>query len=120
ILSRLQSQVTGREIDISPTGRTARIARQGREAIQGSVSNAFRAILPTAEESSSVQAVQTPILTGTDRQRQLESYAQLADDRRRSALETELYQLTQPGRVYNEETTARNRARVQEIENELS
>lgn len=120
ILSRLQSQVTGREIDISPTGRTARIARQGRESIQGSVSNAFRAILPTAEESSSVQAVQTPILTGTDRQRQLESYAQLADDRRRSALETELYQLTQPGRVYNEETTARNRARVQEIENELS
>lgn len=120
ILSRLQSQVTGREIDISPTGRTARIARQGREAIQGSVSNAFRAILPTAEESSSVQDVQTPILTGTDRQRQLESYAQLADDRRRSALETELYQLTQPGRVYNEETTARNRARVQEIENELS
>lgn len=120
ILSRLQSQVTGREIDISPTGRTARIARQGREAIQGSVSNAFRAILPTAEESSSVQAVQTPILTGTDRQRQLESYAQLADDRRRSALETELYQLTQPGRVYNEETTARNRARVQEIEHELS
>lgn len=120
ILSRLQSQVTGREIDISPTGRTARIARQGREAIQGSVSNAFRAILPTAEEGSSAQAVQTPILTGTERQRQLESYAQLADDRRRSALETELYQLTQPGRVYNEETTARNRARVQEIENELS
>lgn len=120
ILSRLQSQVTGREIDVSPTGQTARIARQGREAIQGSVSNAFRAILPTAEESSSVQAVQTPILTGTDRQRQLESYAQLADDRRRIALETELYQLTQPGRVYNEETTARNRARVQEIENELS
>ena len=64
--------------------------------------------------------MQTPILTGTERQRQLESYAQLADDRRRSALETELYQLTQPGRVYNEETTARNRARVQEIENELS
>lgn len=120
ILSRLQSQVTGREIDVSPTGQTARIARQGREAIQGSVSNAFRAILPTAEESSSVQDVQAPILTGTDRQRQLESYAQLADDRRRSALETELYQLTQPGRVYNEETTARNRARVQEIENELS
>lgn len=120
ILSRLQSQVTGREIDVSPTGRTARIARQGKEAIQGIVSNEFRAILPTAEESSSVQAVQTPILTGTDRQRQLESYAQLADDRRRSALETELYQLTQPGRVYNEETTARNRARVQEIENELS
>ena len=121
ILSRLQSQVTGKEIDVSPTGQTARLARQGREAIQGgSVSNAFRAILPTAEEGSSVQAVQTPILTGTDRQRQLESYAQLADDRRRSALETELYQLTQPGRVYNEETTARNRARVQEIENELS
>ena len=120
ILSRLQSQVTGRAIDISPTGQTARIARQGRESIQGSVSNAFRAILPTAEEGSSAQAVQTPILTGTERQRQLESYAQLADDRRRSALETELYQLTQPGRVYNEETTARNRARVQEIENELS
>ena len=120
ILSRLQSQVTGREIDVSPTGQTARLVRQGREAIQGSVSNAFRAILPTAEEGSSAQAVQTPILTGTERQRQLESYAQLADDRRRSALETELYQLTQPGRVYNEETTARNRARVQEIENELS
>lgn len=120
ILSRLQSQVTGREIDVSPTGQTARLVRQGREAIQGSVSNAFRAILPTAEEGSSAQVVQTPILTGTERQRQLESYAQLADDRRRSALETELYQLTQPGRVYNEETTARNRARVQEIENELS
>ena len=28
ILSRLQSQVTGREIDVSPTGQTARLVRQ--------------------------------------------------------------------------------------------
>ena len=42
------------------------------------------------------------------------------EDQRRQALEAERYQLTLPGRVYNEETTAQNRARVQEIDQELS
>ena len=122
ILSRLQSQVTGKEIDVSPTGQTARLVRQGREAIQGSVSNAFLSLLPVPEEGASAQTAQVPILTGAERQRQdrMGAYAQLADDRRRGALEAELYQLTQPGRVYNQETTARNQARAQEIEHELS
>ena len=42
------------------------------------------------------------------------------EDQRRQELEAERRQLTLPGRVYNEETTAQNRARVQEIDQELS
>ena len=51
---------------------------------------------------------------------QREETAQRLDDLRRQELEAERRQLTLPGRVYNEETTAQNRARVQEIDRELS
>ena len=50
---------------------------------------------------------------------QREETAQRLDDLRRQELEAERRQLTLPGRVYNEETTAQNRARVQEIDREL-
>ena len=60
--------------------------------------------------------------TGASSQRasMLSDFAQLSDDRKRERLEAERKQLTQPGKVYNQETTAKNRARVQEINQELS
>ncbi len=63
--------------------------------------------------------VTVPTGAAAQRASMLRDYAQLADDRKRDRLEGELYQLTQPGRVYNQETTQRNRARAAEIQGEL-
>lgn len=59
--------------------------------------------------------------TGAAAQREsmLSDYAQLSDDRKRERLESERRSLTRPGVVYNQETTEKNRARVQEIDQEL-
>ncbi len=63
--------------------------------------------------------VAVPTGAAAQRASMLRDYAQLADDQKRDRLEGELYQLTQPGRVYNQETTQRNRARAAEIQGEL-
>ncbi len=63
--------------------------------------------------------VTVPTGAAAQRASMLRDYAQLADDQKRGRLEGELYQLTQPGRVYNQETTQRNRARAAEIQGEL-
>ena len=85
-----------------------------------------RLVLPTAEGTGVLSpqdrirsTLGMPSMTESAPARRQQAQAQLQQDRRQ-ALETELYQLTQPGRVYNQDTTAQNRARVQEIEHELS
>ena len=70
--------------------------------------------LPTGAAAERKSQRQTP------QKIQREETAQRMDDLRRQELEAERRQLTLPGRVYNEETTAQNRARVQEIDRELS
>lgn len=64
--------------------------------------------------------VNLPTGAWSQRASMLNDFAQLSDDRKREALEAERRQLTQPGKVYDQETTAKNRARVQEIDQELS
>lgn len=64
--------------------------------------------------------VNLPTGSSSLRASRLRDFAQLSDDRKRERLEAERKQLTQPGKVYNQETTAKNRARVQEIDQELS
>ena len=64
--------------------------------------------------------VNLPTGAAAFRANQRQETAQALDDRKREELEAERYRLTQPGRVYNEEVTAQNRARVQEIDRELS
>lgn len=64
--------------------------------------------------------VNLPTGAWSQRASMLNDFAQLSDDRKREALEAERRQLTQPGKVYNQETTEKNRSRVQEIDQELS
>ena len=64
--------------------------------------------------------VNLPTGSASQRASMLNDFAQLSDDRKREALEAERRQLTQPWKVYDQETTEKNRARVQEIDQELS
>ncbi len=73
----------------------------------------------TLPMTTPVGRVTVPTGAAAQRASMLRDYAQLADDQKRDRLEGELYQLTQPGRVYNQETTQRNRARAAEIQGEL-
>ena len=86
------------------------LAGMSRDALEAGV-------LPA---STQFGMLELPTGAAVQRQNQREETAQRLDDQRRQALEAERYQLTLPGRVYNEETTSQNRARVQEIDQELS
>lgn len=101
-----------------PTIPKLDLAGMSRDALEAGVLPATTQFgmleLPTGAAAERKGQRQTP------QKIQREETAQRLDDLRRQELEAERRQLTLPGRVYNEETTAQNRARVQEIDQELS
>lgn len=91
--------------------------RPANELVQLSYDALRSGTLPVATQFGMLE-----LQTGAEQQRKdiLEEAAQAADDRRRRELESELAALTQPGRVYDQETTARNKERILAVEQELS